>query len=160
MGEILWLIPFLPLAGFLILTLSGRRLPDKAVAMIGVGSVGLSAVAAFFVVGSFITSPPPGHALTQRVWTWINVGGFKPEVAFYLDSLSAVMTLVVTFVGFLIHLYSSAFMKDDDGYRRFFASLPPCFMIPYHSVFTIKFISLLKFLKAHTRFIFHFVSFF
>ena len=121
MPELLWLIPFLPFAGFVILALSGRKLPDKASAIIGVGSVCLSSIIAFFVIGSFIAFPPPGHALTQKVWTWISVGDFKPEVSFYLDALSAVMTAVVTFVGFLIHLYSAAFMKGEEGYRRFFA---------------------------------------
>jgi NADH-quinone oxidoreductase subunit L len=121
MSDLLWLIPFSPFAGFVVLALSGRRLPDKGAAFIGVGSVGLSAIISFFVIGGFISSPPPGHVLTQRMWTWISVGDFKPEVAFYLDALSAVMTLVVTFIGFLIHLYSAAFMKGDQGYRRFFA---------------------------------------
>ena len=57
----------------------------------------------------------------QRLWTWMDIGVFRPEIAFYLDSVSLVMLLVVTFVGFLIHLYSTDYMRDDDGYTRFFA---------------------------------------
>ena len=57
----------------------------------------------------------------QTLWTWIDVGRFRPAVALYLDALSLVMVLVVAFVGFLIHLYSSEFMWDEEGYSRFFA---------------------------------------
>jgi NADH-quinone oxidoreductase subunit L len=121
MLELLWLIPSLPFAGFLILALSGRRLPAKSAAFIGVISVGLSAAVAFIVSYSFIVSPPTGYSYTQVLWTWLQVGGFAPEIAFYLDVLSAVMILVVTFVSFFIHLYSVEFMRDDEGYRRFFA---------------------------------------
>jgi NADH-quinone oxidoreductase subunit L len=58
---------------------------------------------------------------TQILWTWIDVGSFRPQIAFYLDALSLVMMLVVTFVSFLIHLYSAEFMRTDEGYSRFFA---------------------------------------
>ena len=58
---------------------------------------------------------------TQTLWTWIDVGSFRPQIAFYLDALSLVMMLVVTFVSFLIHLYSAEFMRTDEGYSRFFA---------------------------------------
>ena len=121
MLELLWLVPSLPFAGFLILALSGRRLPAKSAAFIGVISVGLSAAVAFIVSYSFIVSPPTGYSYTQVLWTWLQVGGFAPEIAFYLDVLSVAMILVVTFVSFFIHLYSVEFMRDDEGYRRFFA---------------------------------------
>jgi NADH-quinone oxidoreductase subunit L len=121
MLELLWLIPSLPFAGFLTLALAGRRLPVKGAAFIGVISVGLSAAAAFMIGYRFIASPPPGHSYTQTLWTWMHVGGFAPEVAFYLDALSLIMILVVTVVSFLIHLYSVEFMKGDEGYSRFFA---------------------------------------
>ena len=121
MLELLWLVPSLPFAGFLILALSGHRLPAKSAAFIAVISVGLSAAVAFIVSYSFIVSPPTGYSYTQVLWTWLQVGGFAPEIAFYLDVLSVVMILVVTFVSFFIHLYSVEFMRDDEGYRRFFA---------------------------------------
>ncbi len=66
-------------------------------------------------------SPPSGGAYTQVLWTWISTGGFTPQIAFYLDALSLVMMLVVSFVSFVIHLYSAEFMLDDEGYSRFFA---------------------------------------
>ncbi|HMH99474.1 MAG TPA: proton-conducting transporter membrane subunit, partial [Bradyrhizobium sp.] len=73
------------------------------------------------VAVGFITSPPPANSYTQLLWTWISVDGFRPQIGLYLDPLSLVMLLVVTFVGFLIHVYSAEFMIEDDDYSRFFA---------------------------------------
>ncbi len=121
MLELLWLIPALPFVGFLVLTMAGRILSRGGVAAVGVGSVGLSCIAAFAVAAGFIGQPRPGYFYVQRLWVWLSVGGFTPEISFYLDALSLVMILVVTFVGFLIHLYSSEFMIEEEGYGRFFA---------------------------------------
>jgi NADH-quinone oxidoreductase subunit L len=121
MLSLLWLIPALPFAGFVILALVGPRLSKGAAAFVGAGSVGLSAALAIWLSASFIYAPPPGDAYTQILWTWINVAGFMPEIALRLDSLSVIMTLVITFVGFFIHLYSTEFMLDEEGYSRFFA---------------------------------------
>jgi NADH-quinone oxidoreductase subunit L len=118
---LLWLIPAFPLAGFVLLALAGSRLSRRGVALVGVGSVGLSALAAFLVGGSFLLSPPAGGATTQTLWSWIDVVGFHAEIALRLDALSLIMVLVVTFVGSLIHLYSAEFMMDEEGYSRFFA---------------------------------------
>src|SRR5512135_288337 len=117
----LWLIPAFPFAGFLVLVILGKRLPPKGAACIGVGSIALSAIVSILVAGSYLTHPPSGNAFTQSLWTWIDVAGFHPEIGFYLDPLSLVMTVVVTFVSFLIHLYSAEFMSGDEGYSRFFA---------------------------------------
>jgi NADH-quinone oxidoreductase subunit L len=121
MLELLWLIPALPLAGFFILALTGTRLSRTFSACVGVGSIGLSAVLSALIGISFITSSAAGHAYSQTLWTWFHVAGLSPEITFYLDSLSLVMVAVVTFVGFLIHLYSAEFMIDEEGYSRFFA---------------------------------------
>jgi NADH-quinone oxidoreductase subunit L len=118
---LLWVIPVLPFAGFLVLALIGPRLSRTGVASIGVGSIGLSTLVALLVGGRFIVSPPVGHAYAQVLWTWMRVGDFTPGITLYLDALSLVMMLVVTFVGLLIHLYSTEFMRDDEGYSRFFA---------------------------------------
>lgn len=117
----LWIIPAAPFAGFLILTLLGNRFSPVWTAVTGVGSIGISMLAALTAGFGFITSPPPGHAYSQHLWTWLSVSGFKPEVALFLDPLSLIMVLVVTGVGFLIHLYSAEFMKGEEGYSRFFA---------------------------------------
>ena len=121
MTTLLWLIPVLPFAGALLLALVGSRLSRRAATAVGVGSVGLSALVTILVAVSFLSAPPPGDSYTQVLWTWINVAGFQPQIGFYLDALSLVMVLVVTFVGFLIHIYSVEFMSEDDGFSRFFA---------------------------------------
>ena len=117
----LWLIPAFLFASAALLILFGSSLPRKAVAAVGVGSIGLSALVTALVAISFVTSPPAGHAYTQVLWTWISVAGFQPQIGFYLDALSLLMILVVTFVGFLIHIYSAEFMLEDPGYSRYFA---------------------------------------
>ena len=121
MFHLVWLIPAFPIAGFLVLAIFGTRLSKKAVPLFGVGSIALSAVVSILITYNFLTSPPRGAHFTQVLWTWMDVGGFKPQIAFYLDALSVLMTLVVTCVGFLIHLYSAEFMQEDEGYSRFFA---------------------------------------
>ncbi len=121
MLEYLWLVPALPFAGFLVLVISGRLLSRGVIAAVGVGSVGLSFIAAFASALGFAGRAEAGHFYVQRLWAWMSVGGFTPEISLYLDALSLVMMLVITFVGFLIHLYSSEFMREDEGYSRFFA---------------------------------------
>jgi NADH-quinone oxidoreductase subunit L len=121
MLDLLWLVPVLPLAGFLILVVVGARLSRPVIAIIGAGSVGLAAIVALLIGINFVSTPPPGYTYSQTLWTWMNVAGFAPGIAFELDALSLVMVLVVTFVGFLIHLYSAEFMIDEAGYSRFFA---------------------------------------
>jgi NADH-quinone oxidoreductase subunit L len=123
MFDLLWLIPALPLAGFLILLFAGSRLPKALVGVVGAGSVGLSAVLTLFFAYGFLVTPPPGHSFTQVLWTWVQVGDFAPRIALYLDPISVVMVFVVTGVGFLIHLYSVGYMADDPDYSRFFAGM-------------------------------------
>jgi len=118
---ILWLIPGLPLFGFVALYLSAGRMPHRAAAAIGVGSIGLATLLAFAFAHWFLGASLPGDVYLETAWRWITIGGFDPAVAFRLDPLSLVMMLVVTFVGFLIHLYSAEFMAKDEGYGRFFA---------------------------------------
>ena len=119
MYDLLWLIPALPFAGFVVLACLSP--PKRATAVIGVGSVGLSALLATLLAITYFASPPPGRFYSQTLWTWMTVAGFSPQIALYLDALSLLMTLVVTVVGFLIHLYSSEFMIEDEGYSRYFA---------------------------------------
>ncbi len=119
--RLLWLIPFLPFAGFLLLTLVGRRMPRRGVALIGVGAVGLAMALAFLLGAVFLTHPPAGGSAVQTLWTWMRVGAFAPSITFRLDALSLVMIVVVTLVGFLVHLYSAGYMEQEEGYRRFFA---------------------------------------
>ena len=121
MLEMLWLIPAFPFLGFAFLILAGARLPQRLKALIGAGTVAASAVAATIVAVRFIASPPEGSVYVERLWNWMHTGNFNPAVALYLDPLSVVMVLVVTWVGFLILLYSTYFMAGDDGFGRFLA---------------------------------------
>ncbi|MBI2933781.1 MAG: NADH-quinone oxidoreductase subunit L [Planctomycetes bacterium] len=115
MQDLLWLVPGLPLLGFLVLSLAGGRLSRPAMAAVGTGSVGASAMVATLVALGF------HEPFRQVLWEWMRVGEFAPTIGFRLDALSLVMILVITWVGFLIHAYSCAFMAGDAGYRRFFA---------------------------------------
>lgn len=113
------LIVLLPFLGFLILSFFGKYLGKKAISATAVGSVGLSAL--FTIILGVKLLNEPDTALFASLWTWFDIAGFNPQIAFYVDSLSIVFVFVITFVGFLIHLYSAEFMVDDDGYARFFA---------------------------------------
>jgi NADH-quinone oxidoreductase subunit L len=121
MLNVLWLIPALPFAGFLFLALAGKKRSKQIIALIGAGSVGLSALLTIIIGITFISSPPSEYSFNQNLWTWFNVAGFSPGISFHLDALTVVFMFVITFVGFLIHLYSVEFMKDEEGYSRFFA---------------------------------------
>ena len=120
MQEWLWLIPALPFAGFLVLALFGGSLGRPGVAVTGVGAIALSAAAAAATVYRFDAAAAPYR---QAFWQWFDVAGLSPTVGLQLDGLSLVMVLVITGVGFLIHLYAARFMRTDPGYRRFFAYL-------------------------------------
>jgi NADH-quinone oxidoreductase subunit L len=144
----LWLIPVLPLAGFLVnglvaLVASSSRAEKESGAdqpgaplpyaqrlfhgLVGVGSVGFAAVLAFAAVVPYVlgsTHNPEGLApVVQRVYTWMAAGDYSVDVAFRLDALSALMLSFVTFVGTLIHLYSVGYMQKEEGYGRYFSYL-------------------------------------
>ena len=121
MFGLLFLVPIIPFAGFLWLATVGPRTGRKGVALVGVGSIAACTVVSLIITGSYIASPPPGGSYTQVLWTWIATGGFTPQIGFYLDALSLIMMLVVSFVSFVIHLYSAEFMQESEGYSRFFA---------------------------------------
>ena len=119
MLDLIWLLPTFPLLGFLSLVLTGGSLPKKIVAVIGAGSIGLSFLVAAIIAAQFLAN---GEAhFIKEVWVWMSVGSFSPGFTFYLDGLSLVMMLVITGIGFLIHLYSAGFMLDDPSYSRFFS---------------------------------------
>ena len=119
MQDLIWLLPTYPVLSFLILVLTAGHLPKNIVAIIGAGSVGLSFLTAAIIATQFLSSGED-HFI-KEVWTWMAVGNFSPGFNFYLDGLSLVMMLVVTGVGFLIHLYATGYMADDPSYSRFFS---------------------------------------
>ena len=117
------LIPGLPLAGFLFNLAFGRRLPKGVVGAVACASVGAAFLVALAMFVRLMGLPPAERALTDVVWTWITVGTFTVDMALYLDPLSSLMSLVITGVGFLIHVYSTGYMGHDDGYKRYFLYL-------------------------------------
>ncbi len=119
MLDLIWLLPTFPALGFLALVLTGGRLGKPLVALIGAGSVGLSFLVAAMIAAQFLSSGE--EYFVREVWTWMAVGDFNPGFSFYLDGLSLVMMLVITGVGFLIHLYATGYMAEDPGYSRFFS---------------------------------------
>lgn len=123
MEHLLWLIPAFPLAGFLILALTGKSMPPVWVAIIGAGTVSLSAIFTIIIGITFLTQPPASGHYVQTLWTWMKIADFHPEISLYLDALSLVFVFVITFIGALIHLYSVAFMVFDKDYSRFFACM-------------------------------------
>jgi NADH-quinone oxidoreductase subunit L len=123
MENLLFLIPLLPFAGFLANGLLGARLRPLAIASIGCAGPAAAfalALAASIEVGRAGSGAP---ALHQLLWTWIAAGEVDVSFGLTLDRLAAVMALVVTGVGALIHLYSVGYMRGDAGYARFFAYL-------------------------------------
>ena len=120
MKELLWLIVALPFAGSLILALFSRKLPRFACAIIGVGTVSMSAIITFLISIDFLYNNPTGIPYNQVLWQWMDVYGLSAKMAFTLDTVSLTFVFVITFVGALIHLYSAKFMWKDDGFARFF----------------------------------------
>lgn len=110
-----------PLIGFLILAIGRDRLSEKLASIIGVGSMGLSALCAFATIFGFLANAQ--KAIFVHLWTWLRVGDFAPNFGLYLDGLSATMLGVITGVGFLIHLFASWYMKGEAGFARFFSYL-------------------------------------
>ncbi|MGK0500904.1 MAG: NADH-quinone oxidoreductase subunit L [Oceanicoccus sp.] len=116
--NVIWLIPALPLISAVLLMLTAGRLPKYWVTLMGAGSVGLAACCVALLASDFLAD---GQVIQMTLYTWISVGTFSPDIAFYIDGLSIVMMSVITGVGFLIHLYSLEFMADDVSFSRYFA---------------------------------------
>ncbi len=121
----LWLIPLLPFAGFLVNGILGSRLPKRLVTTVALLAplasfcVVLSAALAAFGSGSVVSLP----YIETCPLGWINAGTLHVDFSFVLDQLSLIMLLVVTGVGFLIHIYSAGYMAHEDGYWRYFSYL-------------------------------------
>jgi NADH-quinone oxidoreductase subunit L len=120
----LWLIPALPLAGFLLCILFGKRLGKGFVTAVGVGSVGLATAAAYLRLIPFVSGDR--SPVVEKISDWISAGPFAVDLSLRLDALSALMISFVTFVGFLIHVYSVGYMSPSEteaGYARYFSYL-------------------------------------
>jgi NADH-quinone oxidoreductase subunit L len=117
----LWIIPLLPLIGSAVNGLFGAKWPNKIVNSVALGSTGLSFLCALEAVREFFAQ---GQVLVHREYfDWIIAGNFRAGFDLQMDQLTVVMVLVVTGVGFLIHIYSTGYMAHEGGYYRFFSYL-------------------------------------
>ena len=116
----LWLIPLLPLAGAAINGFLGKRSSRQAISTVALVFSGAAFAMALWVVSQFSSLTLP---YIETLAPWIRAGSFQVDFAFYLDQLSLVMLLIVTGVGFLIHIYSVGYMWEEGGYYRFFTYL-------------------------------------
>jgi NADH-quinone oxidoreductase subunit L len=116
----LWLIPIFPLLGFLANGLFGRRIPKALINLVAVGSVALSFA---WVLKTLLGLGPIDTKYIEHYYTWIQSGTLNIGVDFAVDRLTAIMLLVVTGVGLLIHIYAVGYMEHEGGYYRFFAYL-------------------------------------
>jgi NADH-quinone oxidoreductase subunit L len=121
MSDLLFLIPLLPLAAFCINILLGRSLIRGNAHWVAMPAVFGSWVISLLVLLDINDNE---HALSQRLFTWIPAGDFNVTVSLYADQLTAIMLMVVTTVGFLVHVYSVGYMHGDPGFYRFFSYLP------------------------------------
>src|SRR5206468_3633153 len=123
--HMLLLIPLFPLIGFLLNASFGRRVSKSVAGSIACGSILASFVTASLAVWKLVALPPEMRAITERVFDWITSGDFSASLTFRVDPLSALMILVVSGIGSLIHIYSTAYMHEesDAEYARYFSYL-------------------------------------
>ncbi len=120
MAEQIWLIPFFPLLGFILNAALGGRASRSMVSWISCLAVFLSFLASAAVFLEFLRLPATARSFENVLYGWIASGELSVDIGFRIDALSILMCLVVTGVGFLIHVYSVGYMRDDPGLRRFF----------------------------------------
>ena len=120
MLDLVWLIPALPLAGFLLLVVFGRKLGEPAAGWLASAMVGLSFVVTLIVFAGLIDKPDEERQFTQILWQWLPVGNLRVDVAFLVDPLSITMAIFVTGIATLIHVYSIGYMHKDERFSKFF----------------------------------------
>ena len=121
MVELVWLIPALPLAGFAVLLLFGKRIGEPFAGWLGTAVVALSFLTALIVFAGLWNEPE--HTYQLSLFSWIPAGDFSVDIGFLLDPLSMAMVLFITGIASLIHLYSIGYMHGDSRFPRFFTYL-------------------------------------
>lgn len=119
--DLIWLVPLLPLLGFLIIGLFPKHLSKALVGIIGSGVILGAFIIVIFSLSNFLLSE--GQPQIYKGFEWIVTGPLKIEFSFLIDRLSLLMMTIITGVGFLIHLYSIGYMRDDEGFARYFSYL-------------------------------------
>lgn len=117
------LVPLLPLLGFLIVALNVKKLSHSATSVIACGVVLTSFVIAITLFIKLLGLPEESRSIQVMLFDWIKVGSFTAPISFLIDPLSILMLLIITGVGFLIHVYSVGYMHDDPAFNRFFSYL-------------------------------------
>ncbi len=120
MLHVTYLIILLPLVGFMVQVLLGRRLGDPAAGAVATAFIGASFLVSIGVYLDLLTVDAPVRTYTQNLWTWIPVGDLQVHARLFVDPLSMTMVLFVTGISMLIHLYSIGYMKGDRDYPKFF----------------------------------------
>ncbi|GFO67395.1 NADH-quinone oxidoreductase subunit L [Geomonas limicola] len=124
MFDLVWLIPLCPLIGSVINGLFGKKIKNETViGGIAAGSVLCSFFVACGILMQLLSLPGEERHFEKTIFTWIQSGQFKADIGFLIDPLSCVMLMVVTGVGFLIHLYSIGYMHGEEGFYRYFCYL-------------------------------------
>src|SRR3954471_6300398 len=121
MIQLIWLVPLLPLIGFLTIGLGGKKLSKSIVGVLGSGVI----LAAFILsIGIFFElKGQTEKSITLDLFSWITAGKLSIPFSFLIDPLSSLFLLIITGIGFLIHLYSAGYMHEDEGFARFFTYL-------------------------------------
>ena len=124
MIELIYLTVLLPLLGFIINGVFGSKIKnEKVIGIIGCSTIGLSFIVVVLAFFETLSLPAENREHIIELFTWLKVGGLDIHIAYQVDQLSLVMALVVTGVGFIIHVYSMGYMHGDKSYWRFFAYL-------------------------------------
>ena len=123
MTEFFWLIPFAPALSTFILVVFGRRLPKRYVSFQACSAIFISFIISVISFIGLLGTNPESIPIVKTLFSWIRAGTFGADFSLQLDPLSAIMCLVVTGVGFLIHVYSVGYMADDRSYTRYFTLL-------------------------------------
>lgn len=120
----IYLTVLFPLAGFLINGIFGSKIKnEKVIGIIGSGTIGLAFVVTLFAFFETLALPEESRSNVVELFTWLSVAGLNIKFAYLVDQLSLTMSLIVTGVGFLIHVYSIGYMHGDKSFWRFFAYL-------------------------------------
>ena len=116
-----WIILFAPIAGFTILSWYGNRMSRERVGMFGCATVGLSFLVTLVALSELLLDAEKQKGAVSTLYNWVTAGSFSLNLSILIDPLSVFMLLIVTGVGFVIHVYSIGYMREDPEYSRFFA---------------------------------------
>jgi len=125
MKELIWMLPLIPLLGFLIIGLLRNSMPKPLVSIVGCGTILISFLLSCGVFKEVYDARAAGGdgIIYTEIFNWFTVGTFSFNISFLVDPLSAIMLLIITGVGFLIHLYSVGYMTNDEGFGKYFSYL-------------------------------------